>query len=93
MTGGGKAAETLLHQRQEGRRTVKNNKIVVARLKMKRRVFIEQPGGSQWVEEPEMTDVKRLIDTGELLKFIVDGCSVGYANQESEWPAQLQALQ
>ena len=74
-------------QRTEGRKILKMvNKTVVDRLKMKRHVFLEQPRGSQWLDEPEMADVKALIDSGDLLMFEVDGCCVGYIDFETGLP-------
>lgn len=41
LTRGGKAAETVLHQQQEGRKICKNvNEIAFHRLRMKRHVFL-----------------------------------------------------
>ena len=84
---GGAAALTVLDQRTEGRKILKMvNKTVVDRLKMKRHVFLEQPRGSQWLDEPEMADVKALINSGDLLMFEVDGCCVGYMDFETGLP-------
>lgn len=84
---GGAAALTVLDQREAGRKILTLiNKIVVARVRQRRHVFLEQPRGSQWLEEPELADVKKLIETGELILLEVDGCCVGYVDEESGLP-------
>ena len=86
---GGAAAATVLDQREEGRKILKTvNKTITDRVKAHRHVFVEQPRGSQWLEEPELAEVKKLIESGELLMYDVDGCCVGYADKENGLPNQ-----
>ena len=84
---GGKSAETVLHLREESRPTLKTtNKIIKDRVKAKRHVFVEQPFGSESLDEPEMADVKKMVEEGTLLFIKVDGCMVGYVDAESGLP-------
>ena len=84
---GGKAADTVLSLRDESRPILKLvNKIIKERVKGKRHVFVEQPYGSDSIEEPEMTDVRKLVEDGSLLAIKVDGCQVGYFDKESGLP-------
>lgn len=84
---GGQAAETILGLREDNRPVLKTvNKLVRDRVRGRRRVFLEQPLGSKSLEEPEMADVKKLIEDGELLFIVVDGCMVGYKDAESKKP-------
>ena len=84
---GGSAAETVLAKREENRPVLKAvNKVIKDRLKAKRHVFVEQPWGSASLEEPEMHDVRDLIESGDLIMIKVDGCMVGYIDAESGLP-------
>eukprot|EP00434_Breviolum_minutum_P011223 symbB.v1.2.009904.t1/scaffold605.1/size182108/4 len=84
---GGSTAETVLHLREESRPLLKTvNKIVKDRIRAKRHVFIEQPLGSESLEEPEMADVKKMLEEGVLVMIVVDGCMVGYIDRESGLP-------
>eukprot|EP00434_Breviolum_minutum_P038574 symbB.v1.2.034224.t1/scaffold4384.1/size41667/2 len=84
---GGQAAETILGLREDNRPVLKTvNKLVRDRVRGRRHVFLEQPLGSKSLEEPEMADVKKLIEDGELLFIVVDGCMVGYKDAESKKP-------
>ena len=84
---GGQSALTVLDLRERGRSVLKLvNKTVVGRIKAKRHVFIEQPLGSSWLEEEELKDVVNYINDGVLIPIRVDGCQVGYKDQESGLP-------
>lgn len=84
---GGQAAETILGLREDNRPVLKTvNKLVRDRVRGRRHVFLEQPLGSKSLEEPEMADVKKLVEDGELLFIVVDGCMVGYKDAESKKP-------
>ena len=84
---GGTAAVTIEHLRTEGHEVLKTvNKTVKDRVRAQRHVFLEQPLGSQSLEEPEMADVRRLLDEGSLMFIKVDGCVVGYKDSESGLP-------
>ncbi|CAJ1330013.1 unnamed protein product [Effrenium voratum] len=84
---GGKAAETVTALREEGRKVLKLvAKAVVWRLQAKRHVFIEQPLGSQSLEEPEMKPVKDYVDSGQLIYIKVDGGMMGYKDAVSGYP-------
>lgn len=60
--------------------------MVKDRVKAKRHVFVEQPHGSESIEEPEMADVRALVEDGSLLALKVDGCQVGYKDRENGLP-------
>eukprot|EP00435_Cladocopium_sp_Y103_P037754 s1878_g10.t1 len=62
------------------------NKLVKDRIRAKRHVFLEQPQGSQWLEEEELADVVDLINKGILVVIKVDGCQVGYKDAENGLP-------
>ena len=47
---------------------------------------MEQPLGSQSINEPEMSDVKKMVEDGTLCLIVVDGCMVGYKDKESGLP-------
>ena len=84
---GGPAACTVHRLREEGRSVLKSvNKTIRDRVKGGRHVFMEQPLGSQSLEEPEMSDVKGMIQDGTLCFIVVDGCMVGYKDKESGLP-------
>ena len=84
---GGQVAETILELRDDNRPVLKTvNKLVRDRVRQKRHIFLEQPLGSQSIHEPEMADVKKLIEEGELIYLVVDGCMVGYKDAESKKP-------
>ena len=86
---GGAAAETVLLKREENRPVLKTvNKVIKQRIKAKRHVFVEQPWGSASLQEPEMSDVKDLVESGDLIMIKVDGCMVGYRDAESGLPHQ-----
>ncbi|CAJ1448790.1 unnamed protein product, partial [Effrenium voratum] len=80
-------AETVTALREEGRKVLKLvAKAVVWRLQAKRHVFIEQPLGSQSLDEPEMKPVKDYVDSGQLIYIKVDGCMMGYKDAVSGYP-------
>lgn len=84
---GGRSADTVLQLREESRPILRTtNKTIKDRVKAKRHVFVEQPFGSESLDEPEMSDVKKMVDDGTLLFIKVDGCMVGYVDAESGLP-------
>jgi len=84
---GGQAEATVLSLRENSRPILSLvNKVIKDRVKAKRHVFVEQPYGSDSIEEPEMSDVRALIEDGSLYAFKVDGCQVGYYDKESNLP-------
>ena len=84
---GGGSRETVLSLRDEPRSVLRLvNKVVVDRIKANRHVFVEQPYGSNSLDEPEMSGIRGLIEDGSLLVLEVDGCQVGYHDQESGLP-------
>ena len=84
---GGAAKATVLECREQGRPTLRFvNKLVKDRIAMKRHVFLEHPWGSCELDEPEMADVRRLIDKGDLTVVRSDGCRLGYHDSESGLP-------
>ena len=84
---GGPAACTVHRLREEGRSVLKSvNKTIRDRVKGGRHVFMEQPLGSQSLDEPEMSDVKQMIQDGTLCFIVVDGCMVGHKDKESGLP-------
>ena len=84
---GGKAAFTVEAAREQGRKILKFvNDTVVQRIKNKRHVFIEQPRGSQWLDEPELSGVRALLDSGDLVAISADGCQLGYMDRDSGLP-------
>ena len=84
---GGKAAETVTALKEEGRKVLKLvAKAVVWRLQAKRHVFIEQPLGSQSLDEPAMKPVKDYVDSGQLIYIKVDGGMMGYKDAVSGYP-------
>ena len=85
---GGSTAETVLQpsRREPTFAEDRSNKIVKDRIRAKRHVFIEQPLGSESLEEPEMADVKKMLEEGVLVMIVVDGCMVGYIDRESGLP-------
>ena len=75
---------TVLELREAGRPILRLvNKVVKDRVKANRHVFVEQPLGSQWLEEEELADVVQLLQNGDLVSIRVDGCQVGYKDRES----------
>ena len=87
LSRGGAAAMTVLDKQTEGRPVLKLvNRAIRDRVRAKRHVFVEQPLGSTWLEEPEMADVNQMLQTGELILLKVDGCQLGYKDLESELP-------
>jgi hypothetical protein len=84
---GGQAEATVLELRESQRPLLKLvNIIIVGRVKACRHVFVEQPYGSESINEPEMTDMRKLIEAGRLLMIKVDGCQLGYKDRESQLP-------
>eukprot|EP00435_Cladocopium_sp_Y103_P062124 s1878_g23.t1 len=76
---GGSTEVTVLELRETQRPLLKLvNKVIVDRVKANRHVFVEQPYGSESINEPEMKDVRNLIESGRLLMIKVDGCQLGY---------------
>ena len=83
----GPAQETVEHLREENRSLPRSvNKTVKDRVRAMRHVFLEHPLGSQSLDEPEMKDVKAMVDNGTLFYIIVDGGQVGYKDAESGLP-------
>ena len=65
---------TVLELREAGRPILRLvNKVVKDRVKANRHVFVEQPLGSQWLEEEELADVVQLLQNGDLVSIRVDG--------------------
>ena len=62
------------------------SRVVVHRVKANRHVFVEQSYGSESTEEPEMSDVRKLIEEGKLICLKVDGFQFGYRDKESKLP-------
>ena len=84
---GGSAACTVQRLREDGRAVLRSvNKTIRDRVKAGRHVFMEQPLGSQSINEPEMSDVKKMVEDGTLCLIVVDGCMVGYKDRESGLP-------
>ena len=84
---GGPAALTVQQLREDQRPILKMvNRVVVDRLKADRHVFVEQPYGSESINEPEMSDVRKYIEEGRLICLKVDGCQLGYRDSESRLP-------
>eukprot|EP00435_Cladocopium_sp_Y103_P023477 s3323_g5.t1 len=74
---GGTAAETVSSLREDSKPLLSMvNKVIKDRVKAKRHVFVEQPYGSESIEEPEMADVRALVEDGSLLALKIDGCQV-----------------
>ena len=87
MAKGGASAETVNLLREENRPVLALvNKVVKDRVKAQRHVFLEQPLGSKSLEEPEMSDVKQMVEEEKLIFLRVDGCMVGYMDAESKKP-------
>ena len=79
---GGPAAMTVETNRAKACRVeTMVNKTVKDRVRANRHVFVEQ-----WLEEPEMQDVREMIDDGTLVKIDVHGCRLGYHDKESGLP-------
>eukprot|EP00435_Cladocopium_sp_Y103_P058473 s1160_g20.t1 len=84
---GGSASVTVLQLREDGRPLLKLvNKTIKDRLRANRHVFMEQPLGSQVLDEPEMSDVRQMVEDGTLLFIVVDGCMVGYKDAVTGLP-------
>ena len=84
---GGSASVTVLQLREDGRPLLKVvNKTIKDRLHANRHIFMEQPLGSQVLDEPEMADVRKLVEDGTLLFIVVDGCMVGYKDSVTGLP-------
>ncbi len=84
---GGSAAETVMLLREENRPVLATvNKVVKDRVRAQRHIFLEQPLGSQSLDEPEMSDVKNMVEEEKLIFIRVDGCMVGYVDAESKKP-------
>ena len=56
------------------------------RVKAKRHVFVEQPSGSSWLDEPELEGVRALIQSGDLIVIKAHGCQLGYEDADSGLP-------
>ena len=84
---GGQSEITVLNLREESRPLLRLvNKVITDRVKGKRHVFVEQPYGSDSIEEPEMAETRALIEDGSLMALKVDGCQVGYCDRENGLP-------
>lgn len=84
---GGQAAATVVENREATKPLLKLvNKTVKDRIRAKRHVFIEQPLGSESLQEPEMADVLEMVNDGRLIFIKVDGCMVGYKDKENGKP-------
>ena len=84
---GGQAAATVVENREATKPLLRLvNKTVKDRVKAKRHVFIEQPLGSESLQEPEMADVLEMVNDGRLIFIKVDGCMVGYKDKENGKP-------
>lgn len=84
---GGQAAVTVVENREATKPLLKLvNKTVKDRIRAKRHVFIEQPLGSESLQEPEMADVLEMVNDGRLIFIKVDGCMVGYKDKENGKP-------
>lgn len=84
---GGKSALTVLELREAGRPILRHvRKIITGRIKAKRHVFVEQPLSSQLLMKDELAEVVDWIRQGALTVIRVDGCQVGYQDQESGLP-------
>jgi hypothetical protein len=84
---GGKSALTVLELREAGRPILRHvSKIITGRIKAKSHVFVEQPLSSQLLMKDELAEVVDWIRQGALTVIRVDGCQVGYQDQESGLP-------
>ena len=85
---GGPAAFTLLQLQEHGRRILKLvNDTICKRAKANRHVvFVEQPSGSSWLEEPELEGVRALIQSGDLIVIKAHRCQHGYEDADSGLP-------
>ena len=84
---GSSAGATVLQLRADGRPNLKSvNKTIKDRVRANRHIFMEQPLGSQVLDEPEMADVRKMVEDGTLLFLVVDGCMVGYRDKVSGLP-------
>ena len=84
---GGVAAETVFEKREEGRKVLTTvNRVIRDRVKAKRHVLVEQPRDSEWLYQPEMSDVRRLLEEGVLVKISADGCQLGYLDSDTGLP-------
>ena len=87
MSRGGPAAFTLLQLQERGRPSLKLvNDTICKRVKANRHVFVEQPSGSSWLEEPELEGVRALIQSGDLIVIKARRCQLGYEDADSGLP-------
>ena len=79
MAKGGSAAETVILLREENRPVLATvNKVVKDRVKAQRHIFLEQPLGSQSLDEPEMSDVKKMVEEEKLHDLHPSGWMYGW---------------
>ena len=62
------------------------NRVIRDRVKARRRVLVEQPRDSEWLAQPEMSDVRQLLEEGVLVRISADGCQVGYMDSDTGLP-------
>lgn len=63
------------------------SKTIKDRLSANRHIFMEQPLGSQVLDdEPEMSNVRKVVEDGTLLYIVADGCMVGYKDSVTGLP-------
>ena len=73
--------------RDSGKKVLANvNRIVRDRIKAKRHVFIEQPRGSEWLQQPETKDIQQMLTDGVLVRIEANGCQLGYFDKDSGLP-------
>ena len=78
---------TVLQLQERGRPILKLvNDTICKRVKAKRHVFVEQPSGSSWLDEPELEGVRALIQSGDLIVIKAHGCQLGYEDVDSGLP-------
>ena len=84
---GGKHAEHVQKQCALDRPLLKTTSdAIISRLKAGGHILLENPLTSEYIHQPEMKPVKDLIPEGKLFFLRVDGCSVGYRQQETGEP-------
>ena len=59
------------------------NGVVKARLQRRRHIILEQPLGSEMLDQPELADVRKYLQDGVLVKVRFDGCMVGHVNPDT----------
>ena len=84
MSQGGKAAQTVLARRDHERPILQlvNDTVVTLVTKQSAHVIIESPRGSQYLEEREMSGVRKLIDEGVLHRIFFDRCAIKYVSAQ-----------